>query len=183
MVIQEISNQDSLNLLTHMRFGKLACSREDQPYVVPFYFAYDQNYLYSFSTVGQRITWMRANPLVCVETDEILSSEEWVSIVIFGLYEELPDTPEWTQQRSIAYQFLQNKEVWWEPGYAKTIIGGHERPLVPVYFRIKILQITSHHATPDSGASSNPSPSKSELAAKESIRTILAELGNRLVSK
>ena len=34
----------------------------------------DNDYLYSFSTVGQKIEWMRANPNVCVETDEVTNS-------------------------------------------------------------------------------------------------------------
>jgi uncharacterized protein len=150
MLIQEITKEDSLNRLTHMRLGRLACAQGAQPYVTPFYFAYDSNCLYSFSTVGQRIDWMRVNPLVCVETDNVVSSEEWVSIIIFGRYEELADTPEFTGARAWAHHLLQQKATWWEPGYVKTIVQGAERPLVPVYFRIHIKQITGHQGTPDS---------------------------------
>ena len=146
MLIQEITKQDSLNRLAHIRLGRLACAQGGQPYVTPFYFAYDSNYLYSFSTVGQRINWMRVNPLVCVETDQVVSPEEWVSIIIFGRYEELPDTPEWKRWREWAYGLLQKNAMWWEPGYAKTIVQEAERPLVPVYFRIQIVQITGHQA-------------------------------------
>jgi nitroimidazol reductase NimA-like FMN-containing flavoprotein (pyridoxamine 5'-phosphate oxidase superfamily) len=150
MLIQEITEEDSLNRLTHMRLGRLACAQDAQPYVTPFYFAYDSNCFYSFSTVGQRIDWMRVNPLVCVETDSVVSSEEWVSIIIFGRYEELPDTPQWETARGHAHELLEQKATWWEPGYVKTIIQGAERPLVPVYFRIHIEQITGHQGTPDS---------------------------------
>ena len=38
---------------------------------MPIYFAYHDGYLYSFSTVGRKIEWMRGNPLVCLETDEV----------------------------------------------------------------------------------------------------------------
>ena len=82
MLIQELTRQASLDLLARMRLGRLACARSTQPYVVPVYFVYNDNYLYSFSTVGQKIEWMRVNPLVCVETDRIVNSEEWVSIII-----------------------------------------------------------------------------------------------------
>ncbi|HVB55048.1 MAG TPA: pyridoxamine 5'-phosphate oxidase family protein [Candidatus Acidoferrales bacterium] len=148
MLIREIAGQDSLKRLAHMRLGRLACAQGAQPYVAPFYFVYDSDYLYSFSTVGQRINWMRANPLVCVETDEVVSLEEWVSIIIFGRYEELPNTPEWETARERAHQLLQKRPTWWEPAYAKTIVQGAERPLVPVYFRIYIDQITGHQASP-----------------------------------
>jgi nitroimidazol reductase NimA-like FMN-containing flavoprotein (pyridoxamine 5'-phosphate oxidase superfamily) len=147
MLIQEITKQDSFNRLANMRLGRLACAQGAQPYILPFYFAYDSNYLYSFSTVGKKIEWMRVNPLVCVETDEVMSSEEWVSIIIFGRYEELPNTLEWEAERARAHELLQRKAIWWEPGYVKTIVQGAERQLVPVYFRIYIEQITGHQGS------------------------------------
>jgi uncharacterized protein len=146
MVIRETIRADILKLLAHMHLGHLACAQGSQPYVVPFYFAYQDDYLYSFSTVGQKIEWMRVNPLVCVVADEIRTAEDWVSIVIFGRYEELPDVPGCKIERDLAYQLLQKNPNWWEPGYAKTIIGGAERQLNPVYFRIQIAQITGHRS-------------------------------------
>jgi nitroimidazol reductase NimA-like FMN-containing flavoprotein (pyridoxamine 5'-phosphate oxidase superfamily) len=161
MLVRDISTKDSLSLLGNMHLGRLACAQGSQPYVVPFYFAYDSNYLYGFSTVGQKIDWMRLNPLVCVETDDLMSADEWVSIVILGRYEELPNTPEFKTQREMGYAFLQQKPDWWEPGYAKTILLGVERPLVPVYFRIQIVQITGRRGTADvSPEATTKNPSK-----------------------
>ena len=146
MIIQDMAPKDSLSRLANMHLGRLGCVKGSQPYVVPFYFAYDSNCLYSFSTVGQKIDWMRANPLVCVETDDLVSADEWVSIIVLGRYEELPDTLEIRTQREIAYAFLQQRADWWEPGYAKTIVNGAERPLIPVYFRVQIVQITGRRS-------------------------------------
>jgi uncharacterized protein len=102
---------------------------------VPFYFGYADNCLYSFSTVGRKIDWMRINPLVCVEADEIRDSEHWASVIAFGRYEELPDMPEWKNERAIAHKLLAHKPEWWEPGYVKTILHGTERPLIrPIRF-------------------------------------------------
>jgi len=148
MLIQEMTRQESLNLLIRTRLCRLACAQGNQPYVVPFYFAYHNNSLYSASTVGQKIDWMRKNPLVCVEADEVASPHEWMSVVVFGRYEELPDTPEYQSERAVAYNVLQKQVVWWEPGYTKTILHGTERQLVPVFCRINIGQITGHRATP-----------------------------------
>jgi hypothetical protein len=117
--------------------------------VVPFYFVYDNDCLYSFSTIGQKIEWMRANPLVCVEADEVVSQEQWMSVIVFGCYEELHDTPEYQDVRAFAHTLLKRHAVWWEPAYAKTILHGTERPLVPVVYRIRGLQITGHRAIPD----------------------------------
>jgi len=149
MLIQEISPDDSLKFLTRLHVGRRACVQDLQPYIVPFNFACDGNHLYSFSTVGQGINWMRANSLVCVQADEVKSPEEWVSLVILGRYEELPDSAEWKELRDLAFRLLQERAMWWEPGYAKTVIQGVERPLVPVYFRIEIVEISGRRATND----------------------------------
>jgi len=117
--------------------------------VVPFYFVYDNDCLYSFSTVGRKIEWMRANPLVCVEADEVVSPEQWTSVIVFGRYEELLDTPEYRDVRAFAHTLLKRHAVWWEPAYAKTILPGTQRSLVPVVYRIHGLQITGHRAIPD----------------------------------
>ncbi len=149
MLIQELTRQASLDLLARTRFGRLACAQGAQPYVVPFYFVYDNDCLYSFSTIGQKIEWMRANPLVCVEADEVVSPEQWMSVIVFGRYEELLDTPEYQGVRAFAHTLLKRHAVWWEPAYAKTILHGTERLLAPVVYRIHGLQITGHGAIPD----------------------------------
>jgi hypothetical protein len=71
MLVREMSRQDCHDLLTRRAFGRLACARDNQPYVVPVYFAPDRDHLYGFATMGRKIKWMRLNPLVGVEVDEI----------------------------------------------------------------------------------------------------------------
>lgn len=151
MLIQEMTRQASLDFLAGTHLGRLACAQEAQPYVVPIHFSYRDDCLYSFSTVGQKISWMRANPLVCVQTDEIVSSRSWISVIVFGRFEELPDVPEWSNARALAHELLQRRAMWWEPGYAKTILHGAERPLVPIFYRIHITGVTGHQASPESG--------------------------------
>ena len=152
MLIQELTKQESLDLLARTSLGRIACAQGAQPYVVPFYFVYDKDYLYSFTTVGQKIEWMRANPLVCVETDELVSSQQWMSIVVFGSYEELPDTPTFRWERGYTQYLLQKRAMWWGTGLAKTILHGIQRPLVPVFYRIRVIQISGHRASPEPAA-------------------------------
>ncbi len=149
MFIQEMTRQASLDFLARTHLGRLACSQEAQPYVVPIYFSYSDSHLYSFSTVGQKISWMRANPLVCVQADEVASPHTWTSVVVFGRFEELPDVPEWNDKRALAYELLHRRAMWWEPGYVKTILHGAERPLVPIFYRIHITRVTGHQASPE----------------------------------
>ena len=87
--------------------------------------------------------------MVCVEVDEVVSAQEWVSVIVFGRYEELPDTPEWQSVRVAAHQLLKQYAMWWEPAYVKTVLHGAQRPLVPIFYRIHIRQMSGHRATPD----------------------------------
>jgi nitroimidazol reductase NimA-like FMN-containing flavoprotein (pyridoxamine 5'-phosphate oxidase superfamily) len=125
----------------------LACARDDQPYVVPINFAFDGTYLYGFTTEGQKIEWMRSNPSVCFEIDELSSNDEWKSIVVFGRYEELPDTPQFRGARLKAHAFLRKRPMWWQPAYMARQHRDQSHSLTPVFYRIHIQKITGHHAT------------------------------------
>ena len=180
MLIQELTRQASLDLLTRTRLGRLACVQGAQPYVVPFYFVYDDNHLYAFSTVGQKIEWMRANPLVCVEADEVMSSQNWMSVIVFGRYEELPDTLQWRSARASAHKLLRRNAMWWEPAYVKTIQHGRPRPLVPVFYRIHIVQITGHRATLEPAAPPDTRLSMADSGGKGWLQEFLREARSKL---
>ncbi len=168
MLIEELSRQACLDLLSRTRLGRLGCCQGTQPYVVPFYFARDNDCIYSFSMVGKKIEWMRANPLVCVEADEVVSPHNWTSVIVLGTYEELPDNDEWSRERAAAFELLRREPMWWEPAYAKTIIDGRVRSLEPLFYRIHIDKITGHRATPE--------PSLDTSCADGWLRKILRRL-------
>jgi uncharacterized protein len=151
VLIHVLTRQESLELLARSSLGRLACAQGAQPYVVPVHFAYDDDALYSFATVGQKIEWMRANPLVCVEVDEVVGQQRWVSVIVFGRYEELPDTPEWQGARAVAHTLLRKTAMWWEPAYVESIPGGPPRSLEPVFYRIHVVRTTGRRATPRAG--------------------------------
>jgi uncharacterized protein len=147
MQIEELSRDACINLLTKIRLGRLACVKGRQPYIVPIFYAFKKGYIYSFSTPGQKIDWMGANPFVCLQVDEIKTPQDWSSIVVFGRYEELPDTIALRPVREMAYELLQQREIWWEPGLAREDIKGRENPLLPLFYRIFIEQITGRRAS------------------------------------
>jgi len=149
LLIQSMTRQASIQLLARAKVGRLACAHEGQPYITPMSLTYETGSLYGFSTVGQKITWMRTNPLVCVETEELMNRQDWATVIVVGRYEELSKTVN-DSDRKLAYDLLQRHPMWWEPGYVKTMIEGKERSLEEsVFFRIRISQITGHRAIPD----------------------------------
>jgi len=174
VLIRELTRQECLDQLARARLGRLACARQTQPYIVPIYFAYDNDYLYSFSTVGQKIEWMQANPKVCVEVDEVVSPQEWMSVIVLGHYEGLPNIPEWRAAREYARKkLLQRNAIWWEPGYAKTILQDTERPLAPFFYRIHVAQISGRRATPEHVTPPRTGPSMSGSSDNGWLQTIL----------
>lgn len=144
MMIQDMRRETIISLLKATHLGRLACAQGSQPYITPFSFVYSENYLYSFTTVGKKLDWMRSNPLVCVECEKIVSPQEWQTVVILGRFQELTTTPEFSEMRVFAHELLTTIKLWWEPGFVKTVHHQVERPLHPVYFRIAIGEMSGH---------------------------------------
>lgn len=149
MVIQEMTLEECREVLSHTILARLACEMDDQPYTVPVYLAYDGTYLFGFATMGLKIDCMRSNPLVCVEVDDIKSQNQWRSVVVFGTYEELPDTPEYAAARARAHDLLQRRAMWWEPASVSVEHRAVPGTFSPIFYRIHINQMTGHRASPD----------------------------------
>ena len=150
MLIQELTKRECVEILTRLRFGRLGCSHDNQPYIVPIYFAYDDRHLYTFATVGQKIEWMRANPLVCVQADEIIDHYHWTSVIVQGRYEELPDSRERNPECTRAYELLRERAMWWEPASVARLRLVAAEKAVPIYYRVHIYRVTGRRASPDS---------------------------------
>jgi uncharacterized protein len=146
MVIQDMTERECLTMLAGTNVARLACARNNQPYIVPIHVDLYGEFLYSYATLGQKIEWMRQNPLVCVEIDELVTHEQWASVVVFGHYEELPHTPEYEESRGVAERLFQRHSVWWEP--ASVPLAAHEQR-TPIVFRIRIGRVTGRRAAPD----------------------------------
>ena len=181
MIVRQMKTEECLQMLAEARLFRLACAFESQPYVVPVYAAYHeepnaQGCLYGVTTFGQKIEWMRANPLVCVETDQLVGWSQWKSVVVLGRYVELYDTPEQeagrapishntderpgdltrelepVSERLLAHRLLQDYAVWWEPAAsvrAATSELGRNEPFSPIFYKIQIDNVSGYEAIRD----------------------------------
>jgi len=145
MLIREMTNAECDAALAGTDFARLACVRDAKPYVVPINFSYDGQHLYGVTTLGQKIEWMRLNPLVCLEIDQRLAPDDWMSVIVFGRYEELPDTPMYRPLRAHALEVLQKRTIWWEPA---CVPSDGKEPRPTVYYRIDIEQMTGRRGLP-----------------------------------
>lgn len=157
MLIHELTKAECEAVLQRTNLGRLACARNNQPYIVPIYFDFDGSHLYSFATLGQKIQWMRINPRVCVEVDNIADQFQWTTVVVLGRYQELR-TPDHEDLKLRAEELFKKRQNWWLPGAGKTPSSEHG---VPVIFRITIDRISGRRAA---GPKATLTPSKSMQA-------------------
>jgi nitroimidazol reductase NimA-like FMN-containing flavoprotein (pyridoxamine 5'-phosphate oxidase superfamily) len=156
MRIGEMTAKDCQGILTRISIGRLGCSREDQPYVVPIYFVYEPDHLYGFATDGQKIDWMRTNPKVCVEIDEITDHFQWTSVVLYGRYRELPDMPLYAEERDHARKLLETRSLWWQTAFASRRLKSGDDLIPPLFYCIEIDSMTGYRAVADAGESVTP---------------------------
>lgn len=151
MIVKEMSQADCEAVVSETRLARLACSMDGQSYVVPINFAFAKPYFYSFSMPGQKIEWMRANPKVCLLFEKFTGGREWLSVVCYGSYEELPDRIGWKHEREHAWSLLGKHANWWEPGSLKPVPGPVASASTHLFYRIKAEQMTGRQAVDDAG--------------------------------
>ena len=149
MLITKLRSGECRKLLARVGFGRLACVSNNRPYIVPIYFSYEAEFLYCFSTLGRKIEWMRENPLVCVEVDEIVAHDDWVSVVALGRYLEFSNSPKDAKGREYARSLIERRALWWQSGYTAVQVRRQRKPVVPVFYCIQIEEMTGLRASPD----------------------------------
>ena len=87
--VEDMSPAEMHALLQRESFGHLGCSRDGRPYVVPMHYAYDGKELYFFTTEGMKTQFIRSNPQVCLQVEEITDGANWRSVMVVGEAVEL----------------------------------------------------------------------------------------------
>ncbi|MGD0963888.1 MAG: pyridoxamine 5'-phosphate oxidase family protein [Candidatus Acidiferrales bacterium] len=145
MTVCEMTQEECGEFLANASVGRLGCALDNQPYVLPIYFAHEAEYIYVFSTFGQKAKWMRENPKVCVQVDEISSPSQWMSVIATGHYQELPE-PEFTAERDHARRLLGKRYQWWLNALAERQLRLGDDAATPLFFRIHVALITGLRA-------------------------------------
>lgn len=132
------------NLLSSQVLGRLACSKNDQPYLVPLTYTYDGHYIYGQTKDGLKLDILRSNPNVCFEVDMMTNMANWQSVIVKGTFEELQGE-EAEKARSILF-----KRIF--PMNTSSTVHTHEHlvdselndanRIKPVVYRIKISEKT-----------------------------------------
>src|SRR5215217_3910495 len=94
MMVGLLSCEEIETLLQRQCVGRIGCSVDERPYIVPMRYVYDGDTVYAVSGPGRKIDAMRAQPLVCFEVDEIDSTGTWRSVMAHGVFAEVTDDAE-----------------------------------------------------------------------------------------
>ena len=154
-------------MLARTNIGRLACARNNQPYVVPIHFDLDPSFSI-VDTQGLKITGC-GNPLF-VEIDDLFASPH-CKRRRFGRY-ELPPLPEYQDLRRVAEQLFQRHPMWWQP--AAVPLAGHEQRK-PVVFRIRIDRITGRRGSTD-GVKAHVAENVSDVRAPGWLARVLRRM-------
>lgn len=148
MLVHELNRAECSAVLQRNSVGRLGYALFDQPYIVPIHFSFDaeRNCIYGFSTIGEKVECMRRNSRVCLEIDEIIDKNQWITVLAVGRYREIHRDPREAEARRRAEQLFQERPEWWLPGAAKLGAKEHDHAVI---YRISLDRMTGRRAGAD----------------------------------
>jgi uncharacterized protein len=103
----KLTAQQIEEVLQTQLLGHLACHANDQTYLIPISYAYENNSLYVHSEDGMKIKMMRENPKVCIQVDERQDMSNWRSVIGWGQFSEITNE----EERKKALQLLVSRQL------------------------------------------------------------------------
>jgi nitroimidazol reductase NimA-like FMN-containing flavoprotein (pyridoxamine 5'-phosphate oxidase superfamily) len=125
--------------------GHLGCCVDGKVYVTPMSYVYDGESIYSHAVEGMKLRLLRANRQVCFQVERIENLANWVSVIVWGEFEELPDAAAQGAMRLFLDRMepLQASETAVSPHRAPAGVPALDMQANPmVFFRIKITERT-----------------------------------------
>jgi len=84
-----------------------------------------------------------------VEVDDVADRFNWVTVLVFGRYEEVGDSKLDQEDRRRATELLQQRESWWLPGLGKLASGKESE--TAILYRILIDRISGRRTSRHGG--------------------------------
>ena len=85
-------------LLRRQHLGRLGVAGEGRVYIFPVAYGYDGTNIYLHSHVGRhgglKVRLLRAQPVGCLEVEELTAAAQWQTVLVHGRFEELTDAGE-----------------------------------------------------------------------------------------
>lgn len=89
--IEEMALEEMKGVLARVGYGHLGCARDNRPYVVPIHYAFNYPDMYIYTTEGMKTEFIKANPEVCLQVEEVHDAKNWRSVIATGKAERLTE--------------------------------------------------------------------------------------------
>ena len=121
---KEITDKSLIeSILQKSKVCRIGLSRDNEPYIVPVIFAYEENCIYFHSAhAGKKIDILQQNSRVCVEIDELndvvagkkacLFGLRYISIIGFGKASFITDLDEKSAALNLLMRKYTNQTEW-----------------------------------------------------------------------
>jgi nitroimidazol reductase NimA-like FMN-containing flavoprotein (pyridoxamine 5'-phosphate oxidase superfamily) len=163
IAIEEMSNGQIKELLKRIGYGHLGVTRGTHPYVVPIHFAYDDPYIYIYTTEGKKTEIIRDNPEICLQVEDIRSDKDWESVIVTGEAARITGK----EERERALEFILAVNPTLTPAISIRWMDSWVRENVEVIYRIMPRMLTGRATIEHADAA--PEFSEQEKRRKSTI--------------
>lgn len=136
--VRELSRGEIEEFVMRQDYCHLACCDGGRPYVVPVHYAYEDGYVYIYTTQGKKSEILSVNPNICLQIEEVRSNTEWTSVILFGEAQELHEEDD----RTKAIDAVVKINPTLTPAVSIRWIDNWVRENIEVIYRIVPLEMT-----------------------------------------
>ncbi len=145
-MIKNLDNKERVFILKHNYIGQLAYMFQKEPYVIPitYFYSEDENVIICYSGEGHKLTAMRKNNSVSLNVTEIESVNDWRSVLVHGVFEELEgsNSKAYLHQFSLGVKDLILKKEHRDLDFISEFSSKIYNDELPTVFLIKIKEVT-----------------------------------------
>jgi nitroimidazol reductase NimA-like FMN-containing flavoprotein (pyridoxamine 5'-phosphate oxidase superfamily) len=132
IAVEEMSSGEIKDLLKRVGYGHLGLARGTHPYVVPIHYAFDDPYIYIYTTEGKKTEIIRDNPEICLQVENVKSEEDWQSVIVTGEAVRIADP----EERERAMRFILAANPTLTPALSIRWMDSWVRENIEVVYRI-----------------------------------------------
>ena len=136
--VEELSEAEIKKILERVGYGHLACTRDNQPYVVPVHYAYAGGTVFIYTTEGKKFDIINTNPSVCLQVEEVTDNQHWQSVIVDGIAEQITDKNE----REKALKIIVEANPTLTPAMSIRWMDNWVRENIAVVYRVTATSVT-----------------------------------------
>jgi uncharacterized protein len=156
IAVEEMNNGQIKEVLGRVGYGHLGLARGHHPYVVPVHYAFDDPFIYIYTTEGKKTEIIRANPEICLQVEDVQDEKNWQSVMITGTAEQIIDLKE----REHALEFILASNPTLTPAVSIRWMDCWVRENIEVIYRIKPRMLTGRETVEQSETQAALAPQK-----------------------